>query len=322
MLEKERFLAIKKLAKDIREDNKKKFEEFEDEPVEVAVRKKNDFIESIVNNMASAFSEGEQGKEEKQIFRANILIPDDEEFYDTYSKDKNIRNLMNRYSVNIEDIMSKITELNIYGKYIEEEDNTDEMVNISPKEAEDLLDEIDSLSNTLTNLDLNIKDYDLDSTEDDTPKFITPSTKPKKEKKEVKKEDPMKEEKQKEIMKKDEKEEDDFLGDSFDNINNALSGFVTDYNSIKEELKQNTKYISSLESNVKNLTNENDRLKDLNSKHKEENKTLKSENSDLKNELADLRNKNADLDKRTKTLEDKLYKSMALLKKVYTGIKD
>lgn len=315
MLEKERFLAIKKLARDIRNDNKKKFKQFEDEPVEVAVREKNDFIESIVSNMGGAFSEGEQGKEEKQIFRANILIPDDDEFYETYSKDKNIRNLMNKYSVNIEDIMSKITELNIYGKYLEEDD----MVEISPKEAEDLLDEIDSLSNTLTNLDLNLKEYDLESKEDNTSKFITSNVDTKKE---VKNEKTKMLEKQKEEKQVVKENDDDFLGDSFDNINTAISGFVTDYNNLKEELKQNTKYITSLENNVKNMTNENDRLKDVNSKYKEENKSLKAENSNLKNENSDLRSENSILNKRAKALEDKLYKSMELLKKVYTGIKD
>ena len=332
MLEKERFLAIKKLARDIRKDNKKRFEEFEDVPVEIAIRDKNDFIESIINNMASAFSEGEQGKEEKQIFRANILIPDDDEFFDTYSKDKNIRNLMNKYSVNIEDIMSKITELNIYGKYIDESDEVvDEIVSISPKEAEDLLDEIDSLSNTLTNLDLNLKEYDdlkdetskfkYDELKDETPKFISSKVNDK-PKEEVKEEF---EEPVEESFDKD----DDFLGESFDNINSAISEFISDYNSLKEELKQNTKYISSLEKNVKNLTDEKSKIKSEMAKLKTETRTLKSDNSGLKNENSELKNKNSELkiensklNKRAKTLEEKLYKSMELLKKVYTGIRD
>ena len=149
MLEKERFLAIKKLAQDIREDNKKIFKSLKKLPIDEAVKKKNQFIDAVIENMDIAFSDGEQGREEKQMFRANILIPDDDEFFDTYSKDKNIRNLMNKYAVGIEDIMSKITELNIYGKYLEEIKNTpkeekdetdfvDEMVKISPKEAESL----------------------------------------------------------------------------------------------------------------------------------------------------------------------------------------
>ena len=74
---------------------------------------------------------------------------------------------MNKYAVNIEDIMSKITELNIYGKYInnmESEEDTnnyeetdefvEEMVNISPDEAEGLLDEIEGLSEVVSELEL------------------------------------------------------------------------------------------------------------------------------------------------------------------------
>lgn len=157
MLEKERFLAIKKLAREIRKDNKELLKKIENMPAEKSVKEKDKFIDSVMEDVKDAFSAGEQGKEEKQIFRANILIPDDDEFYETYSNNKNIRNLMNKYNVNIEDIMSKITELNIYGKYSEEPSETDfvdEMVKITPKQAEDLLDEIDDLSNTLTNLDI------------------------------------------------------------------------------------------------------------------------------------------------------------------------
>ena len=61
--------------------------------------------------------------------------------------------------------MSKITELNIYGKYIDDMDEddeessdeptfVDEMIKISPKEAESLLDEIDNLSSVMEDLDL------------------------------------------------------------------------------------------------------------------------------------------------------------------------
>ena len=106
MLEKERFLAIKKLARDIREDNKKLFKSFKKLPFDEAVEKKNDFINSVIENMDIAFSDGEQGREEKQMFRANILIPDDKDFFENYTEDKNIRNLMNKYNVSIEDIMS------------------------------------------------------------------------------------------------------------------------------------------------------------------------------------------------------------------------
>ena len=92
MLEKERFLAIKKLARDIREDNKKLFKSFKKMPFDEAVENKNSFIKSVIENMNIAFSDGEQGREEKQMFRANILIPDDKEFYESYTEDKNIRN--------------------------------------------------------------------------------------------------------------------------------------------------------------------------------------------------------------------------------------
>ena len=58
---------------------------------------------------------------------------------------------MNKYNVGIEDIMSKITELNVYENYMEDYDKEvsyeeptfiDEMVKITPSEAESLLDEI------------------------------------------------------------------------------------------------------------------------------------------------------------------------------------
>ena len=117
MLEKERFLAIKKLANKIRKDNEDLFKKFEKESVEDAINEKEEFIENVIDSMGIHFDDGEQGREEKQIFRANILLPDDLDFFETYSKDKNIRNLMNKYQVSIEDVMSKITELNIYGDY-------------------------------------------------------------------------------------------------------------------------------------------------------------------------------------------------------------
>ena len=134
MLEKERFLAIKKLASKINKENKDFFKKISKLPTDEAVQEKEEFIEEIIDSMEIEFDEGEQGREEKQIFRANILIPDDIDFFNAYSKDKNIRNLMNKYAVSLEDIMSKITELNIYGNYIDnfEEDNDDfieEMVN-------------------------------------------------------------------------------------------------------------------------------------------------------------------------------------------------
>ena len=45
MLEKERFLAIKKLANKIRHDNEELFERFEKESVEDAISEKEEFID-------------------------------------------------------------------------------------------------------------------------------------------------------------------------------------------------------------------------------------------------------------------------------------
>lgn len=335
MLEKERFLAIKKLARDIREDNKVFFDNLKNVAVEDAVKEKDDFVDRIISNMANAFSNGEQGKEEKQIFRANILIPDDEEFYNNYSKDKNIRNLMNLYSVNIEDIMSKITELNIYGKYIgdmkkEEDKFVDEMVNLTPKEAEDLLDEIDNLSNTLTNIDIrevkvenSKEDNSKPESKEETPviheeesKFITPNIQ-KTSKKETKT-------KQSEEKKKNNKQidNDELLGDSFENIEGALSGFVVDFNNLKKEIKEKNADIEKLESKLQKSNEENEKLSEKNASQKEEIESLKSEKADLKSERSDLKDEISELNNRIKVLEDKLYKSATLLKKVYNGIKN
>lgn len=186
MLEKERFLAIKKLATKINKDNQDFFKKISKLPADEAVSEKEEFIESIIDSMDIEFDDGEQGREEKQIFRANILIPDDDDFFNAYSKDKNIRNLMNKYAVSLEDIMSKITELNIYGNYIEAfEDNDgfiDEMVNMSSEEAENLLDEIEDLSTVMENLNIpsdNIEneevneDIDLDNISDVVSGFVS-----------------------------------------------------------------------------------------------------------------------------------------------------
>lgn len=170
MLEKEKFLAIKKLANKINKDNKDFFRKISKLPADEAVQEKEEFIESIIDSMDIKFDEGEQGREEKQIFRANILIPDDDDFFNTYSKDKNIRNLMNKYAVSLEDIMSKITELNIYGNYIDKFDDSDdfidEMVNMSSKEAENLLDEIEDLSSVMEDLNIPSDNIENDEKED------------------------------------------------------------------------------------------------------------------------------------------------------------
>ena len=300
MLEKERFLAIKKLARDIREDNKSLFKKIDKKSTDEAIKEKNEFIENIIQSMSIAFSSGEQGKEEKQIFRANILIPDDEEFYKSYSENKNIRNLMKKYAVNIEDVMSKITELNIYGKYIEENDEPlEEKAKLSPKEAEDLLDEIDSLSNTLTNLDLTSVDV----------------------KQEIK-EPEVSNEKPATFIKEEIKEKieeninpDDLLDESFDDISKAISGFVVDFNNNKEEMKRKEKEISSLNEEVKKLSSENDKLNTKILEYEKDYNRLSYNHNKLKEEKEKM-------EKRTKLLEEKLMKTVALLNKVYNGIKN
>ncbi|MBR2588131.1 MAG: hypothetical protein IKF82_06260 [Bacilli bacterium] len=316
MLEKERFLALKKLAKDIREDSKSFFKKLEKEPLDKVVTKKNEFVESVLKNMSIAFSDGEEGKEETQILRANILIPDDEEFFETYSKNKNIRSLMNKYAVNIEDIMSKITELNIYGKFLEEDSNdfVDEMVKITPKEAEDLLDEIDDLSNTLTNLDLSSEIKKAKKDKEET-SFI------KDEYKEI-----IDREKNYYETKKN-YEPDNILDESFDSINRAISGFITDYNVIKEESQTKDHEINRLKEKIEKGKNENEqlisenkKLSDRQSEYRKENNDLKSEKDKLLSEIRTLEKENDNLTRRMKLLEDKLIKTATLLNKVYNGI--
>ena len=312
MLEKERFLAIKKLARDIREDNKSLFKKLDKKSTEDAVEEKNKFIEKIIDNMSIAFSDGEQGKEEKQIFRANILIPDDDDFYKTYSENKNIRSLMKKYAVNIEDIMGKITELNIYNKYIEDfnDSSVEDLPKISSKEAEELLDEIDSLSNNLPDIDINSEEPKVPSFIKAKPKFVTETH--------------------------ESVDTDGLLDESFDNISRTISDFVNDYNSIKESTKEKDEEIKSLKENVKELKSENNILKGENSKLIDEVKKLDSENNSLKysqddykvisdklkEENADLIEENERINKRMKLLEEKLIKSTTLLNKIYKGIKN
>ena len=292
MLEKERFLAIKKLAQDIREDNKKIFKSLKKLPIDEAVKKKNEFIDAVIDNMNIAFIDGEQGREEKQLFRANILIPDDEEFLDTYSQDKNIRNLMNKYAVGIEDVMSKITELNIYGKYLEESKNepkeettnfVDEMVKISPKEAESLLDEIDNLSNVMEDLDL-----------DSVPKEIKPELlKP-------------------EIEAESEpiKREDD---QDLDEVTSAVSSFVDKFENMQSE-------IDTKEDKIRKLQLEIEKLDQLNHE-------ITSEKDDAINEIHNLRKENdkyrADnekLQELNNKLQEKLAKTAEIMNKIYKSI--
>ena len=287
MLEKERFLAIKKLARDIREDNKKLFKSFKKLPFDEAVEKKNDFINSIIENMDIAFSDGEQGREEKQMFRANILIPDDKDFFENYTEDKNIRNLMNKYNVSIEDIMSKITELNIYGKYIDdskietEEAPTfvDEMIKISPKEAESLLDEIDNLSSVMEDLDL-----------ENIPKEVKP-----------------------ELLRPEESEEDVNQDDSFENITSAVSNFVNRYENMQSEMDAKDEKIRKLQLEI-------EKLDKISSEASEERENLNQNLLELKEENAKCQEENEKLRKENEKLEAKLAKSAEILNKIYRSI--
>ena len=298
MLEKERFLAIKKLARDIREDNRKIFKSLKKLPFDEAVERKNDFIDSVIENMNIAFSDGEQGREEKQMFRANILIPDDKEFFKSYSEDKNIRNLMNKYAVSIEDIMSKITELNIYGKYIDDMDEepeetfdeptfVDEMVKISPKEAESLLDEIDNLSSVMEDLDL-----------DNTPKEEKPEL--------LRPEEPTDEE-------TTEENDSEVNDESFDDITNAVSSFVNKYEGMQSEL-------DAKDNKIRKLQLEIEKLDKINNESSTERENINNELSNLKEENTKYRAEVERLQSRNKELESKLAKSTELLIKIYQSI--
>ena len=277
MLEKDRFLAVKKLARDIRDDNDKVFKSFDKMSFDKAVSEKEKFINSVINNMDIAFNEGEEGREEKQIFRANLLIPNDNDFYEIYSSDKNIRNLMNKYKVNIEDIMSKITELNVYDKYIDESINGDktdsetsfvsEMVKMSPKEAESLLDEIDNLSSVMEDLDLS---------KEEKPELLKP-----------------------EVVEVDKEEFDD----SFDDITSAVSNFVDNYDDMLGQLEKQNDKINSLQTQIEKLESVNAEYESI----KEENNTLRKENEKLVSQ-----NKKMEI-KLAKSAEilNKIYKSIS-----------
>ena len=287
MLEKERFLAIKKLARDIREDNKKLFKSFKKMPFDEAVENKNSFIKSVIENMNIAFSDGEQGREEKQMFRANILIPDDKEFYESYTEDKNIRNLMNKYAVSIEDIMSKITELNIYSKYLDEQESeekptfVDEMIKISPKEAESLLDEIDNLSSVMEDLDLE------SAPKESRPELLKPENKP--------------------------TVETDVEEDSFDDITSAVSNFVNKFENMQSEMDAKDEKIRKLQLEIEKL----DQISNDASKEKEE---INSELSNLKEEVSKYRTENEKLERENENLKAKLAKSSEILNKIYQSI--
>lgn len=318
MLEKNRFLAIKNLAKDIRKENEKLFKAFAKETVDDAVREKEEFIESVVDSMDIAFSDGEQGKEERQIFRANLLIPDDLDFFNAYSKDKNIRNLMNKYAVGIEDIMSKITELNIYGKYIDifseeeekktEDDFVDEMVNLSSKEAESLLDEIEDLSSVMEELDIPTEETKEEADAALEPEVIEEETTEDEEVVSEESEEPALEMKDMEI------------NDEFEDISNAVSGFVDEYTKVKDDL-------DIAEAKLKKFNAEKDELASQITALRDENEELKKSNLESADALNKAReeakmisNENVTLKEQIKVMETKVRQSAELLKKIYNSI--
>ncbi len=304
MLSKKRFLAIKKLAKEVREANEDIFEKFTNEPLEKAIKDKDKFVSKIMEEIN--FSDGEQGKEEKQMFRAGVLIPDDDDFYTVYFEDKNIRSLMNRYAVSIEDIMSKITELNIYGKYFEECKNeeepvtgdfVDEMVNMPFESAESLLNEISDLADSM--------EKELSITDNDTEEKTDISSV----------EEYENEENFEDISSVDDDDDVDF-----DSMSHAVNGFVEDYdrvkndlNMAKDELEKAMKNSSALMENIEKL--------------KQENKELKQNNLDSANTIKEttekyhnILNENAILKERNEKLEKKMRQSSELLRRIYDSI--
>lgn len=354
MLEKDRFLEIKKLAQTIRKENENLFKAFKMETPEDAIKEKEEFMETIIDSLEGNFSEGETGKEEKQVFRANVLIPDDEEFLETYSRDKNIRNLMNTYSVGIEDIMSKITELNIYADYIapskieepkeptlptrkasmdfskiiteepKEDDFVDAMVNLSSNDAESLLDEIENLSNVMA--EFNISDDSNDSNDDFVLKSTITAEKPTMN--DIVLPTDINLDKQidfdKEInfekgVKKDRNL--DYSSDmSIDDISEAVDGFVDDYNSIQIDLD---KMRQELRTSKELIDEQKEQIKSF----REEAYSLRKSNLESVKSLKEARkanevleNENSELRRQISAMEEQIKRSSVLLKKIYNSI--
>ncbi len=335
MLEREKFLEIKELAQKVRSENENLFDAFKMEAPEDAIKEKEEFVETVIDSMEGIFSDGENGKEEKQIFRANVLIPDDDEFFDTYSKDKNIRNLMNTYSVGIEDVMSKITELNIYADYLaddkkgksvekpnakksiihkkkkEEDDFVDAMVNLSSNDAESLLDEIEHLSNSMEGFNIT----------DDNNEVADQQSNINKDLDDVSNIEMSKEENSENEKTEEPHEELDYSSDmSIEDISEAVNGFVDDYNSIqidldnvKQELKNNKDLVSEQKKQIQSLREEAYSLRKNNLESVKSLKDARKENNRLENE-------NTMLSQQVKDLEDKLKRSSALLQKIYNSI--
>lgn len=300
MLEKERFLEIKKIAHDIRNENKELFESLSKLSLEEAIEEKEEFIENVINNAGIEFSEAEKGKEEKQIFRANVLIPDDVEFFQMYSKDKNIRNLMNKYLVNVEDIMSKITELNIYGKYIdtfneekEEEGFVEEMTketNSVSNDAMNLLEEVKSLTSdidaTLGELEEKNKSFDFNNYEPeeetilDEPEEKINLLEPEEIPSILTEKEPKKVEVEMDYSKDTEEAN---LAD----MSTAVSSFIDEYNALKKEnnkMKEDLEKLQNKNSELStSLTNQKNRANEL----EEENIGLKVQNQKLQAQITE-----------------------------------
>lgn len=296
MLEKERFLEVKNVAQMIRKENEGFFEALKNVSLEEAIKEKEEFIEAILENLN--FSSGEKGKEELQIFRANILIPDDEEFFQTYSKDKNIRSLMNKYYVNIEDIMSKITELNIYGRYSEDvkkdfsyemtkEDTSSDKENTS---AYDLLDEIKSLTEELDKEINSAEEYEDESLEenfeDEFANFEVETF-----------EDKVKEleEPKLNLLEPNEIEE----KEPSDDINKAVSSFVDNYTKLEKENEEMKAKIKELE-NAKN--------------------EVLQEKQELANKLDEVKKEVTNVSLEKEKLQKELEESKTLISKIYSCI--
>lgn len=309
MLDQNRFLAMKNLAKDVRKENEKKFKEFEKEPIEEAISDKEKLISKIINEINQSFSKGEEGKEEKQIFRANLLIPNDVDFFQNYSKDKNVRNLMTKYAVGIEDIMSKITELNLYSKYIdifneEEKENDDDfvdsMVDLSENEAEDLLNEIE---------DLNIPEED--DTEEESSFKLEPETVSEKE--EIEKDEKSNNNKVvdieiEETQEVSSKSPDIEISDEIENISSAVSEFVDEYSKVKRELE-------FTQAKVDKFNAEKEDLRKKLNMSKDENETIVKENDGLRNDIERFYQQTRKLNDEKQSLQTKLDEATSEIRK-------
>lgn len=301
MLDQSRFLAMKNLAKDVRKENEDEFKEFEKESVEDAISEKEELVKQIIGDMDQSFSKGEEGKEEKQIFRANLLIPDDVDFFQSYSKDKNVRNLMSKYSVSIEDVMSKITELNLYSKYIdvfneevkeqqEEDDFVDSMVDLSKNEAEDLLNEIEDLS------------LPEQTDEDEGDSFeIEPDTVKEEEYEEIEepKEDNTVDIEIEETDEVPSTSPDIEISDEIENIGSAVSEFVDEYSKVKRELE-------FTQAKVDKFNAEKEDLRKKLNMSKDENEAIAKENDSLRNDIERFYQQTRKLNDEKASLQNKL----------------